>query len=164
MHGIIDEWRQFAEQREEENFFYVRSLKFKDSEKVDSLARRMHQEAFDKIDCLQCGNCCKVSKPILNKSDVKRIADFLGISSEQVIADYLEKDGDESWKPNVLPCPFLDKEDNVCSIYAARPMDCQEFPHTNKKRFASRSYGHSANTTICPAAYFIVENMKRRIR
>lgn len=163
MKEIISKWKKYAKMDEERNFFFIRSLKFKDFERVESLAKNLHKEAFDKIDCLSCGNCCKVSKPLIIEEDIIALAKFLGIPRSKFITDYLEMDEDNDWSFNSLPCPFLNLEDNKCTVYPSRPKDCQEFPHTNKNGFASRSYMHSANTIVCPATYYIVENMKNHI-
>jgi len=157
---IFKHWKKYAEKEEENNYRFIRSLKFKNQKKVDSLAENLHKKAFNKIDCLDCGNCCKTSKPLIEEDDIKEISEFLNISRNQVISDYLEKDSDGDWTINILPCPFLNEADNKCKIYSARPKDCREFPHTNKKGFASRSFMHSANTIECPAVYYIVEQMK----
>ena len=112
---------------------------------------------------MKCGNCCKTSSPIIYENDIERIANFLDATPEQIQDKYLKVDEDGDWVLNTLPCPFL-KEDNHCQIYEARPTDCQEFPHTHKDDFASRSYQHSTNTITCPAVYYVVENMKDAVR
>jgi len=163
MEEIIKSWQANAEKDDEKNFYFIRSLKMKDPDKVDRIAKELHEEAFKKIDCLKCGNCCKISTPLVLEEDIIRIADFLKISEAEVKEKYLKKNEWGELTMNALPCPFLET-DNSCKIYAARPKDCQEFPHTHKDRFASRSYGHSSNTVVCPAVYYIVENMKKVIR
>ena len=160
MEEILQRWKKHAIEDEEKNFLFIRSLKLRDAAPVDAMAKKLHKEAFEKIDCVKCGNCCKVSKPLLLEEDIQRIAEHLQISIAQLIADYLEKDEYGDWTTNTLPCPFFNQENNNCTIYTVRPKDCQEFPHTNKKRFASRSYGHSYNTLVCPATHYIVERMK----
>lgn len=61
------------------------------------------------------------------------------------------------------PCPFLG-EDDRCTIYDVRPEDCRHFPHTDKKHFTQRVYQHASNTQVCPAVYYIVEEMRHRWR
>lgn len=163
MKKIIADWKKNAKKRSDKNFIFIRSLKLRDSEPVDALAKELHEEAFRKIDCLQCGNCCKHSSPKLIKSDMGRISEHLKISIKEFKNQYLRQDEDGDWFMKTKPCPFLGDE-NRCSIYEIRPKDCHEFPHTQKKYFASRSYGHSENTELCPAVYYIVEEMKARIQ
>lgn len=162
MDEIFRNWKENSEQQEDSNFMFIRSLKMRDPEPVDKLAENLHEEVFNKINCLDCGNCCKTSKPTLEDSDIERISEHLNQSIEAVKENYLELDEDKDWTFNSLPCPFLE-EDNKCQIYNSRPSACQEFPHTNKEGFATRSYQHSWNTIVCPAAYYIVDKMKRLI-
>ena len=160
---ILSKWKKNSEKDEERNFLFIRSLKMKDPNKVDSLAKNLHKKAFNKIDCLSCGNCCKVSRPLITEEDVQNLSEHLNISRTKMINDYLEKDEDNDWMFNSLPCPFLNQKDNKCKVYSSRPKDCQEFPHTNKNGFSSRSNMHSANSVTCPATYYIVEQMKELI-
>jgi len=159
MEEIIALWEKNAAKNQERNFSFIRSLKFKSESKVDRLAREMHEEAFEKIDCLKCGNCCKVSKPLLSKADISRIAKHLNEPPRTIREKYLMQNEDGDWTINASPCPFLG-EANECQIYSARPTNCKGFPYTHKSGFASRSYQHAANTIVCPAAYYVVERMK----
>ena len=58
-----------------------------------------------------------------------------------------------------MPCPFL-ADDGRCTIYEVRPKDCAEYPHTQKKGFASRTHLHADNTLVCPAVFWIVEELR----
>ena len=157
---IFDDWKNNSEAKEETNFLFIRSLKTKDSDHVDHIASKLHKEAFEKISCLECGHCCKTAKPQLDNEDVEEIANFLKLSTQDVRDKYLALDEEHEWTFNSLPCPFLDSG-NVCKIYDSRPKVCKGFPHTNKPGFASRSHLFSYTPTICPATYWIVENMKK---
>jgi len=163
MKEIIEDWKQNSEKRKEHNSQFIRSLKLKDPIKVDKLAKKVHEEAFNKIDCLQCGNCCKKSKPLLQEDDILNISKFLKMGVKKVKEKFMELDEDNDWTFNKLPCPFLSLN-NECKIYLSRPQDCREFPHTKKSGFASRSYQHRSNSLLCPATYYIVEKMKNIIR
>jgi uncharacterized protein len=44
-----------------------------------------HEEAFEKIDCLQCGNCCKSFSPRFKAPDIKRIARHLQLKESEFI-------------------------------------------------------------------------------
>lgn len=63
--AIIDDWAQNAERHDSRNFKLLRSLKVKSERAVDRAARRLHEEAFSIIDCLQCANCCRTVNPTL---------------------------------------------------------------------------------------------------
>ena len=158
---IEQEWKRNAAKQTDASFRFLTSLKFKSADRVDKVASVLHQEAFEKIDCTQCANCCKTAKPTLSLTDVERISTHLKISVEELERNYLipSKEAANTWDMNALPCPFLNQE-NLCTIYEVRPLACQDYPNTHKEGFTSRRYGHTANTEICPASYYIVERMK----
>jgi len=54
--------------------------------------------------------------------------------------------------------------DNYCAIYDVRPKACREFPHTDRKKFQQIANLTMKNVAICPAAFNIVEEMKKRIK
>ena len=78
------------------------------------------------------------------------------------IKQYLRIDEDNDYVLKTLPCSFLGA-DNYCSIYEVRPKACNEFPHTNRKKFHQISKLTLENVKICPAAFQIVETMRKKI-
>ena len=76
---------------------------------------------------------------------------------------FLRVDEDNDYVLQSVPCTFLGA-DNYCSIYEVRPKACREFPHTDRKKFQQISNLTLKNVAICPAAYNIVEAMKRAIK
>jgi uncharacterized protein len=129
---------------------------------LDDQMSDLHDEVFDELDCLQCANCCKTTSPIFYQRDIERAAAYLKIRPADFIEKYLHVDEDKDYVLNVAPCPFLGN-DNYCSIYEARPAACREYPHTNRKRFYQILDLTLKNTSICPAAYKIVERLKKRM-
>jgi len=130
---------------------------------LDGLAIALNKEAFKKIDCLDCANCCTVMSPTYKKSDVKRIAKHLGMSFEQYFDKYLYKDEIGDYMNRKTPCQFL-KADKKCSIYPVRPMDCRGFPHTQNKEFKLYISGtHKQNIAYCPATLHVVERLHQII-
>jgi len=79
-----------------------------------------------------------------------------------VINQYLRIDEDNDYVLQSVPCTFLDDE-NYCTIYEVRPKACREFPHTDRKKFQQISYLTLKNVAICPAAFAVVEEMKKRM-
>jgi Fe-S-cluster containining protein len=84
--------------------------------------------------CFRCGKCCREVSVRPAPADVPIIADFLGISVEQLVSQYLgeivkveggviEFKRTKRWKP----CPFLSPS-STCTIYAVRPYACRSFP------------------------------------
>ena len=159
MAQIVKDWERNAAQKSDANFAFLTSLKFKSANRVDKVAKEMHEAVFQKIDCKNCANCCKTAKPSMQADDKERIAAHLDMPIAELERDYLRKEDNGEWVFNALPCPFLSAE-NLCTIYEARPIACQDYPNTGKDGFTSRRYQHSSNTEICPASYYIVERMK----
>lgn len=147
-----------AEPANKKLFDKLRKKKPKD---LDDVVHALHEEAFEKIDCLQCANCCKTTSPIFKDIDIDRIARRLKMRPGDFISKYLHMDEDNDYVLNVAPCPFLDPE-NYCLIYEDRPTACREYPHTNRKRFYQLLDLTMRNTEICPAVFDIVEEMKKK--
>ena len=78
------------------------------------------------------------------------------------IEQYLHVDEDKDFVLNTAPCAFLG-EDNYCTVYEHRPTACREYPHTDRKRFYQVLDITLRNTAVCPAAFEIVEKLKKVI-
>ncbi|MBU4271523.1 MAG: YkgJ family cysteine cluster protein [Planctomycetes bacterium] len=164
MQTIVDDWKANAEWHDDRNFAFLRSLKMKDDRAVDRAARQLHEEVFAVIDCTQCANCCKTVSPLFSKADIRRIAKRLGMTATDFRTTYLQTDEDGDLHLKSRPCPFL-AEDGRCTVYEARPRDCAEYPHTQKKGFSGRTHLHAGNALHCPAVFWIVEQLRaRRLR
>jgi Fe-S-cluster containining protein len=93
---------------------------------------------------------------------VARLAKHFRMKEQKFIETYLRVDEDKDFVMKSLPCVFLGA-DNHCSIYDVRPKACREFPHTDQKKFQRISHLTLENVAVCPAAFNIVEEMKRRM-
>jgi Fe-S-cluster containining protein len=81
---------------------------------------------------------------------------------DEFIAAYLERDEEpERYHIKTTPCPFLG-DDSRCTIYAVRPEKCQGYPFTDKPGFAASTMNHANNAVVCPAVFYLVQQMKRR--
>lgn len=118
----------------------------------------LHEEAFEKIDCLKCANCCKNFSPRFKTPDVKRISRHLKLRESDFIDKYLKVDDEGDYVVNSLPCPFLG-DDNYCTIYDQRPSDCVRFPYTDEDIFIKRQALTQKNTTFCPITYYVIEKL-----
>lgn len=118
-----------------------------------------HKEAFETVDCLKCGNCCKTAHPIFTRPDVDRISAHLGMKASQFEKQFLVADSDGDRVPNQIPCPFLN-EDNTCKVYQVRPKSCRSYPHTDVKEGWERPDLMAKNTVTCPAAFMVVEKLR----
>jgi len=123
---------------------------------------QLHDEEFRKTDCLSCANCCKTTGPLFTNADVERIAKHLKLKPAEFQQKYLRVDEENDLVLQTVPCVFLDTE-NYCLIYDVRPKACREYPHTNRKKFHQIANLTLQNVAICPAAYNIVEAMKKKI-
>ena len=117
-----------------------------------------HEEAFSKVDCLQCANCCKNFSPRFKTPDIKRLSKLLQMRESDFIETYLKVDEDGDYVANTSPCPFLGA-DNYCSIYEDRPSDCRRFPYTDEDVIFKRQPLTLKNSTFCPITYFVLEKL-----
>ncbi len=139
---------------------FFQKLKKRTPSKLDDIVQELHEQVFEKIDCLECANCCKSISPIITDRDIDRMAKALRIRPSELIDRHLHMDSDGDYVYNSQPCPFL-MADNYCSIYESRPKACREYPHTDRRKFDQLLNLTLKNTYFCPAAYSIVEQMKK---
>lgn len=118
----------------------------------------LHREAFEKIDCLSCANCCKNYSPRFKMPDIKRIAKRLKMKEHQFIDAYLNLDDDGDYVVKSHPCPFLG-EDNYCGIYEDRPRDCYRYPYTDEDVLIKQVSLTLKNATVCPAVFYVMEKL-----
>ena len=151
-----------AKDKHEENKAFFAKLRKKPPKQLDYIMQGLHEDEFERTDCLECANCCKTTGPLFTDKDIERIAKFFRIKPQKFIETYLKIDEDNDYVLQSVPCTFLGA-DNYCSIYEVRPKACREFPHTDRKKFHQISNLTLKNVAICPAAYNIVEEMKKQI-
>ena len=93
---------------------------------------------------------------------MQRRVTLLNMPTAEFIETYLEADDEDGpYKARQRPCPFLGDDDR-CTIYEVRPTVCREYPHTDKEGFTFRTMGVASNAQVCPAVFWIVEQMKQR--
>jgi len=159
----LNELPILAKQKHAENKKYFTKLKKRVPKNLDYIMQELHDVEFEKTDCLQCANCCKTTGPLFTSADIERISKYLKLKPQQFITKYLKVDEDNDYILQQVPCSFLGT-DNYCSIYDVRPKACAEFPHTNRRKFQQITDLTLKNVAICPAAFNIVEAMKKRIK
>lgn len=127
----------------------------------DHVVAEFQDEAFERIDCLKCGNCCRMLGPIIGESEIGRITKLVGLDRASFVRDGLVRDAEGFWRCSSLPCPFLGEE-NACSIYDGKPRDCGAYPYLTERNIL-RNLGRLAfNAEICPAAYLVAEKIIER--
>jgi Fe-S-cluster containining protein len=163
MQEFIRQLPKLAKEKQKENKEFFKKLKKKPPKQLDYIMQELHEEEFERTDCLECANCCKTTGPLFTDRDIERIAKSFRQKPQQFIDQYLRIDEDNDYVLQSVPCTFL-AADNYCLIYDVRPKACREFPHTDRKKFQQISNLTMKNVAICPAAYNIVEDMKKRLK
>lgn len=163
MDEVLGNLPKLAKEKQAENKKFFAKLKKKPPKDLDYVMQELHEEEFQRTDCLTCANCCKTTGPLFTTADVERIAKHLRLKPQKFIDSYLRVDEENDYVLQSVPCSFLDAE-NYCMIYDVRPKACREFPHTDRKKFQQISNLTLKNVAICPAAFNIVEEMKRRVK
>lgn len=160
--SLLSQLPSLAKDKHNETKKYFDKLKKKPPKNLDYQMQEIHDNVFDHTDCLSCANCCKTTGPLFTSMDIERIAKHLRLKPQAFIEQYLRVDEDQDHVLQQVPCTFLDQE-NYCSIYEVRPKACREFPHTDRKKFQQITALTLKNVAICPAAFEIVEQMKKRM-
>jgi uncharacterized protein len=119
---------------------------------------RLHEEAFEKIDCLSCAACCKNYSPRFKTPDIKRISKHLRMRESEFIDTYLNVDNEGDFVVKSTPCPFLGS-DNYCSIYEVRPSDCARFPYTDEDVLIKRRELTLKNASFCPITFYVLKQL-----
>ncbi|HET7815036.1 MAG TPA: YkgJ family cysteine cluster protein [Candidatus Baltobacteraceae bacterium] len=109
--------------------------------RVIELSRKHHKDMPENVACPPgCAECCSGYEPFVSRSDVDRIAEYLKMTSREVMDEYVVKrksaDGHYvGWLRKVTDdiadqCVFLKEAKPgryYCGIYEGRPGDCREF-------------------------------------
>lgn len=158
----LENYRKLAIQKQKDHRKVLDQIKKKPPKNLDYIVQDVHEEVFQKIDCLSCANCCKTTGPLYTEKDIERISKHLRMKSADFEAKFLRVDEDNDKVLQNLPCWFLNN-DNTCSIYEVRPKACREFPHTDRKKIYQINHLTIKNAVICPAVYEFIEKMDERL-
>ncbi len=152
---LLKNWEKKSKERQK---IYKQYLQRAQKNTVLRQLPDLHEEAFSRVDCLQCANCCKNFSPRFKTPDIKRLSKLLQLRESDFIETYLKVDEDGDYVANTSPCPFLGS-DNYCSIYEDRPSDCRRFPYTDEDVIFKRQPLPLKNSTFCPITYFVLEKL-----
>ncbi len=152
---LPDNWKKISAENQKK---YVNYLKRANKNAVLKQLPDLHEEAFEKIDCLKCANCCRNFSPRFKTPDIKRISKHFKMKEGLFIQTYLRLDSDGDYVTKSSPCPFLG-DDNYCNIYEDRPSDCHRFPYTDEDVFLKRPAITIKNSTFCPIVHFVLEKL-----
>ncbi|MEO6190410.1 MAG: YkgJ family cysteine cluster protein [Saprospiraceae bacterium] len=151
---------QLVDNKKKEHKQFFKKLKHQKTKILDEKFYQLHEEVFEKIDCLKCANCCKTTSPMLFPKDIETLSKAVKMKPSDFTEKYLRIDEDNDYVFNSSPCPFL-SDDNYCSVYEKRPKACREYPHTNRKNMTQILDLTYRNIEVCPAVYQIIENMRK---
>ncbi len=154
--------QNIAKEREDENWSFRSFLKSHEVRNLDKIVHKLFKQISEAIDCTACGNCCKKMQPTLKKRDVEKLSKSLNITPDQFVTKYVDKDENGDNILNLLPCPFLNN--NKCTEYDSRPVDCDSYPHLHKKDFVFRLIGVVNNYSLCPIVFNVYEALKSRLK
>ena len=153
--------RRLGEKKRDENQQFRKYLKSHDW--VERQFRHAAEEVQDAIDCRACGECCRVTEVQLAERDVEHLAKFLRIKEAKFLADYTMtgEDGELILKrTREAGCVFL--AGNECTVYEARPGNCERFPHLlrGSGSLVSRMWQFVERATYCPIVFNWMEAVK----
>ncbi|TVR82110.1 MAG: YkgJ family cysteine cluster protein [Chitinophagaceae bacterium] len=151
--------KEHAAKKLKENRKFLNNLKKNSNKKLLKIVPQIHDEVFEKTNCLECANCCKTISPVFKERDIKRISKLFNLNDKSFIATYLFLDEDNEYVLQQTPCVFLG-DDNKCLIYDSRPEACRHYPHTDKKPLLKIKNLTLKNSAVCPAVYNILERLK----
>lgn len=152
---MAEDWHKQAKEHQK---LYKRLLEKGNKNRMLKSLPDLHEQAFEKVDCLGCANCCKNHSPRFKQPDIKRIAKVLRIKEGDLVSNYLKLDNEGDYVTNSSPCPFLN-EDNTCQIYDDRPSDCARYPYTDEDVLLKRTQLTLINATVCPATHMVLEQL-----
>ena len=152
---LLNNWPKKSAERQKLYKQYLQRAKKND---VLRLLPDLHEEAFARVDCLQCANCCRQYSPRFKTPDIKRISRHLQMRESDFIETYLKVDEEGDYVVKSSPCPFLGA-DNYCSIYEQRPSDCHRFPYTDEDVIIKRQPLTLKNASFCPITYYVLERL-----
>jgi len=152
---LLQNWEKKSRERQK---IYKQYLHRANKNEVLHRLPDLHEEAFEKIDCLTCANCCKKFSPRFKTPDIKRISRHLKMKESDFIETYLRIDGDGDYVVKSSPCPFLG-QDNRCGIYEVRPSDCERFPYTDEDVIIKKQELTLKNSSFCPIVYYVLEKL-----
>jgi hypothetical protein len=157
---ILHNWEKKARDRQKG---FKQFLQRADKNKVLKQLPVLHDEAFEKVNCLSCAACCKNYSPRFKTPDIKRISKLLRMKESDFIQTYLKVDEDGDYVVQSTPCPFLGA-DHFCSIYDSRPSDCARFPYTNEDVIVKRQQITLKNASFCPATFYVLERLMQTFK
>jgi hypothetical protein len=130
---------------------------------VERQFRHAAERVQDAIDCRACAECCRVTEVQLADRDVEHLARYLGFRPQKFLEEYTMRNKDEELilrRTEKEGCVFL--QGNECTVYEARPGNCEKFPHLLRGAgsLESRMWEFVDRATYCPIVFNWMEEVK----
>jgi Fe-S-cluster containining protein len=153
--------RRLGEKARDENLRFRKYLKSRTW--VERQFRHAAEEVHAQIDCRACAECCRVTEVELAERDIAALARFLGIREKDFLEQYTMQGSEGELilkRTEKEGCVFLDGND--CTVYEARPGNCDRFPHLlrGSGSIPSRMWQFVDRATYCPIVYNWMEAAK----
>ena len=153
--------KRLAEEREDENWRFRTFLKQCDNKEIDAIVHRLLEGIAPQIDCSTCRNCCMELHPECDEAEIERLTGLLELSKEEFKERYMVERGEGTFYIQGPPCPFL--REMRCTIEAARPQGCRDYPYLHKEDFTFRLMAVVSNCAICPIVFNVYERLKKEV-
>ncbi|GAC1444365.1 MAG: YkgJ family cysteine cluster protein [Sediminibacterium sp.] len=149
----------FAKEKEKDNDRFADFVKECGSTGLDALVNRLNDAIAPKINCTDCGNCCRSLMINVSAPEADRLSAHLQQDREYFDTRYIEKGANgEMMVLNAIPCHFL--SENKCTIYEHRFEGCREFPAMHLPGFKKRLFTTFMHYGRCPIIFNVVEQLK----
>ncbi|MGG9971897.1 YkgJ family cysteine cluster protein [Ferruginibacter sp. SUN002] len=149
---------EIALAKESENDAFKSFLQSSEPGEIDQIVFDLNDRISPKIDCTNCGNCCRAFMINVNEEEANALATHLQMPVDELEEKYIEKGSGGRMIINTIPCHFL--SENRCTIYTHRFSGCREFPHLYQPGFTKRLFSILMYYNTCPIIFNVVENLK----
>jgi Fe-S-cluster containining protein len=164
MHKLVTNLEELTSQSEEKiSAFeeFASKVKAIPVTQFDAIAHPVVEEITSKIDCIQCGNCCRHQEPGIDNDEIEKLAKCKNMSVEGFKNDFVAWDKEGISFMFQKPCTFL--QGNICSVYTDRPNSCADFPGLHRANLKWRMKQVKENYSLCPIVFNVVERLKELI-
>jgi Fe-S-cluster containining protein len=154
----LDNIKKKAIDLEAENLKFQDFLRNLDSLSLDKTVFELSEAISSKIECTQCGNCCKSLMVNIDETEANNLSAHLGQTRAEFDEKYLDKGESGRMVVNAIPCHFL--VGNSCSVYEHRFAGCKEFPAFHVPDFNKRLFTTYMHYDRCPIIFNVIETLK----
>jgi hypothetical protein len=133
-----------------------------DSQELDKAVFDLSETISPKINCTDCGNCCKSLMVNIDEEEATNLAQHLGKSRDDFDEAYISKGESGRMVINSIPCHFL--VEKSCSVYEHRFAGCREFPAFHVPDFNKRLFTTYMHYDRCPIIFNVMENLKLNLQ